>query len=168
MNLYFKVLSGNPVFEALKALFEKKSDAFQTQKDFCEKMGCNTNYLIDSDGRMIAVQFENGKPEGWKKYDKYYPYHYQPKVNNPIIRGEFWNLPYVKRQDWNDIIDFKPTTTAEDRGLVRHGGYACTLSEDGTMYLLEINSACQFNREHLIEITGTEYLELTKPLESTN
>lgn len=163
MYLYFKVLPGTPVHEALKTLSERFVSAKQAQAAFCEKIGATPDYLIDSDKRMVAVTFETGKPEGWKKFDYPYGSYYQPKVVNKAVYKEFWEVPYVKRQEWNDILGFKSATTAEDRGLVRHGGYA--MQESGDMYLLEIHSACTFNREHLIEITGSEYMELKKKTE---
>jgi hypothetical protein len=160
-KMKYKVIKNTETYNRLVDLEKKIIDANLQTKNVVELVSglrycANQNSLA---GGISAIEFKT-KPDGFKSVGNKYQSLYYPKASNKKVCDLINNLPKIKYDELNTIVDFKaPQTISTENSL-------CWVSTVGIIFhkeniLINVNNGCDYTPlSDMIEIVESEYENL--------
>ena len=160
--MFFKLEKGCDLFDKLTKIHSRMVTAHQAAHDIIVELGAEswTKSPCTLAGGISGVVFDN-PPPNWKKVwggKAYYPYKNRSAVAD--IRKRFQDLPLVKNEDLNDILNF--TSGVYGKYFLDRPG-PVVWGEDVILYAISDKYVDQVGYEapeNVIEITKTEFDKL--------
>lgn len=157
---FYKILIGTETYNQIDALIQRVEQAYQESHQLAVDLGSPTGFILQDStyaaGGVMAIKMET-QPVGWKKvFPKRFPGYFFPKAikaNHEVLR-KIRTLPAVARIELSRLV-----------GYHSHLG-APGLRKADNMYLVHMpdgfNNFNPIPTPDMVEITGFEYLQLSK------
>lgn len=164
----FKVHKGTETFDKLKELHDRMIFAGNAAKELVSQLG-GKRYASSNRGiygGIDAIEFDV-KPDGYKPVGKKYQSLFYPKASNKEILKLINQLPIIKREELNIILNFKgPQAVTIDDGIYWVNAPDVVFGDH--FYLFNVVTSVEYNPPaDAVEILESEYDKLKKSIYNT-
>lgn len=160
--MYYKIekSSAPKLFKAMGKLRANLQHCHNLALDEVEKLG-GQGYVSSEGFKVLgggvdAIHFPEGKPVGFKNYDKDRNI-YMPTVKNKQVKERLAKLPVVLNSELNDILNYKEQTYKGTNVFSFHPSFC----QRGDIFLISVDERAEYTPvEGMVEITVSEYKRL--------
>lgn len=157
---FYKIAIGTETYNRIDALIQRIEEAYQVSHQLAVDLGSPDGFILQDStyvaGGVMAIKMET-QPAGWKKVlPKRFPGYFFPKAikaNYEVLR-KIRTLPAVARIELSRLVGFHSNLAAP--GLRAGDDVYLVMMPDG---FADVNLEPTHD---MIEITGFEYLQLSK------
>lgn len=163
----FKIIPGSQLFDDCHQLYTKGKECRSKAIKWIENyFGEKKRYSIPIHslwGGLSGVELDQ-KPEGWKKVGKSYQKLFAPKVNNKAIQKEWDELPFVKKSEIKELLNYGNYSGMSDGVLVWNNLPEIIFSDN--LILIKTSSVAKSYTpvSGMVEILGSEYNSLNNKI----
>ena len=152
--MFFKVEKGVALWDNLEALMNKIISVRDQAKELVNELGFteygSAHFVVA--GGISFVYSPDRKPDGYRSIGKSWQQFYFPKAVNKDICKKIADLPVIKYNEYNDVINFKDQFV----GLTHIMSYG--LKKVGDIFLIDVSDQAKYTPvEGMVEILSSEY-----------
>lgn len=160
--MYYKIekKTAPKLFKAMGKLRAKLQHVHNLAMSEVEKLG-GQGYVSSKGFKILGggvdgIHFPNGKPVGFKNYDKSRNI-YTPTARNSKVKEQLAKLPVVLNSELNDILNYEEQTYKGTNIFSFHPSFC----QRGDIFLISVDERAQYTPvDGMVEITVSEYKRL--------